>query len=193
MGTSVTKSYNTAVRATLVMVVILLGTCASGANATLRVRNDLEFGNITVWYPPGCCSPCVTTTEKFCPKRSCAVCATPVTTTGDGKEVCADVCEVCGDDCVTGIVVESGQEVSLDGPNVGQYPASYLRPYPPSYLKVQVQDKVYCVPEADLRRLTRSAELQVGAGDCSQHPPDVFSAVINDDTSPYVTCLQSCG
>ena len=46
------KSFSNFVAA-LVVAVVLLGTCASGANAALTVQNDLKE-TITVSFPPNC-------------------------------------------------------------------------------------------------------------------------------------------
>jgi hypothetical protein len=99
-------------------------------------------------------------------------------------EICTGpVCEVCTD-----VVVEKRKEVTLD---IGLYPLEYL--------KVQVQDKVYCVPEMDLQHLTATALLAVGPGDCGQEFPNSISATIVDeevsgppDSGRFITCLQLC-
>jgi hypothetical protein len=145
MGTSV-KSY-----LAFLVVVVLLETCASEANAALRVQNDLS-STITVTHPP-VCPGCV-------PRRPCPLV------------------------CFGGIIVESGKEESLN-PSV---------PYPLSYLKIGVQDEVYCVPQTDLIRLTATALLQIGPGGCGQAFPNSTTAVIVDGSPSdlYVTCLQLC-
>lgn len=65
MGTSV-KSF--CFLAALVVVVVVLGTCASGATAVLRVEYDLQDGSLTVLHPPGCCNYC---TGEICPDVRC--------------------------------------------------------------------------------------------------------------------------
>lgn len=144
MGTSVMKLQAIA----LVAMVVLLGGSASGADAALRVRNDLN-STITVSHPPSC-----------------------------------DPSKPSGPACITGFVLDSGEEESLN-PNV---------PYPLTYLKIQVQgeDQVYCVPETDLKYLTATALLKVGLGACAQGLSNTIIGNIVDDSNLHVTCFQPC-
>lgn len=90
---------NHALMAAVVVMMVLLGACASGANAALRVQNNLN-STVTVLHPLGCCSSCVPTTEKpFCP----------------------EVCEQ-----YPNVKVKRGSEVTLDS-HVGPYPLEYLQ------------------------------------------------------------------
>lgn len=87
--------------------------------------------------------------------------------------------------------VEKGKLVTLE---------SRVGPYPLEYLKVHVKDEVYCVPEKDVKLLTRTALLQVAGGDCVQDSPNSsLSARIVDeevpgpqDSSRFEICLQFC-
>ena len=142
------------VMAALVVAVVVLGTCASGANAALRVQNNLNNTQLSVLFPPVCGS---------CPK-------------GPDKHV------ACPEVCIRGVFdIESGaQAVTLEP----------ITTYPPAYLRIQVQDEEYCVPENALNRLTATALLQVigGGHNCF---PNSLSAVIVDNSSLHV-CLPSC-
>jgi hypothetical protein len=121
------------------------------------------------------------TLTVFVPPGCCSSCV-PTTDTACSGEQCGYV------------AVGVGEGVALD---------SHVGPYPLPYLKIQIQDKVYCVPEEDLRGLdlsliaaTSTLYVIESAGERGKCGPDNSGVVgtVIDNTLGVLSsiCLDLC-